>query len=423
MPEITPYQIGDLIVRKGHLQELVYRITDIETGNREPVYVCKAIAETLEDRLFRRYHSEVQKLAGPLDTRYIKEPNLSVRRTRLLTQLNRLLEICSESSSDDYEIVRKFQSMLRYGYDFEGPAWFCTTIAESLDCPNQLSWAPSIETVDNDIRRRHGRCGTLFNHIKKYHRTTLTDVEINRLGYLVGSHFLNSWNYGFEIVSGDQIIDAYLHGPESCMVGQPQLRLYASNPDKVSLLKISQDNKYIGRALLWNTDDGTRVLDRIYPSDGGPHIGAAHTFAEKEGWDWKLRQDYMDGGFKSKRMDYTVTLSLTNKPWTREAGFPYMDTFKYADDVDGNKLTLLLTEDRIKFELTNGGYTEDGESNEPVHICENCEEEYEEEPIYITSEQINICGDCYDNYFTSIEYRHTAGAYISEAIRTEDTTV
>jgi hypothetical protein len=42
------------------------------------------------------------------------------------------------------------------------------------------------------------------------------------------------------------------------------MKLYADNPDKISMVVLLHDNKLAGRALIWKLDDGSTYLDRIY---------------------------------------------------------------------------------------------------------------------------------------------------------------
>jgi hypothetical protein len=79
-----------------------------------------------------------------------------------------------------------------------------------------------------------------------------------------------------EIVKGDDIIYWYNESNyfknsgtlgNSCMRHAKRsefLRIYADNPDKISMIILKQFDKLIARALFWELDDGRIYLDRIY---------------------------------------------------------------------------------------------------------------------------------------------------------------
>lgn len=90
----------------------------------------------------------------------------------------------------------------------------------------------------------------------------------------------NSTNRKIEIVNGDKILywynqDHYYGGGgtlgNSCMrfpEKNKYMKIYASNPNKISMVILTEDNKLIARALLWKLDQSTSgkkiYLDRIY---------------------------------------------------------------------------------------------------------------------------------------------------------------
>lgn len=145
--------------------------------------------------------------------------------------------------------------------------------------------------------------------------------------------------FSFEIVSGRDIIAAYKDGPPSCMAGKTgQLRLYVSNPEKVSLVKIYDQGEYKGRAILWLLDDNRQFLDRIYP---GNDIMAAwmRSVAKELGWVHKM-QDSVGGDTTS---EHALLVTLKH-PSNRR--IPYLDTLFKLFNVDTNTIT--LTDSNIK---------------------------------------------------------------------------
>lgn len=102
----------------------------------------------------------------------------------------------------------------------------------------------------------------------------------------------------------------------SCMTGQKSnlTELYAINPDKINLAVYIVDGKVLARALFWHCDDGSKVLDRVYP-DGSKNIYALINWARNKGYYTKYY------GLKKK---HKVTINVKNV-------VPYLDTFIYAE--------------------------------------------------------------------------------------------
>lgn len=73
-----------------------------------------------------------------------------------------------------------------------------------------------------------------------------------------------------EILTGKAIVDFYRKGEiPSCMTGKRAhlTELYALNPTKAGLFVYRINGKAIFRGLLWTTDSGMKILDRVYSSD------------------------------------------------------------------------------------------------------------------------------------------------------------
>jgi len=79
----------------------------------------------------------------------------------------------------------------------------------------------------------------------------------------------NSTNRKIEIVNGDKILywynqDHYYGSGEK----NKYMKIYESNPNKISMVILNEDNKLIARALLWKLDQSTNgkkiYLDRVY---------------------------------------------------------------------------------------------------------------------------------------------------------------
>lgn len=156
--------------------------------------------------------------------------------------------------------------------------------------------------------------------------------------------------YTFEVVSGEELIDSYVSddAPRSCMKtvylsnggDSSYLDLYRNNPDKVQLVRILQHGVYFGRALLWTSDQGTKILDRVYPSDGGIHTSLIRRWAERLGYAYKVRDTYTDEQLSDNK-EYTITLDAKGL-----VGMPYLDTFKFANDWMYRKDKILISNKR-----------------------------------------------------------------------------
>lgn len=149
-------------------------------------------------------------------------------------------------------------------------------------------------------------------------------------------------SYTFEVVSGQAIVEAYVHGPKSCMSGDEnrgQTQFYADNAN-VSLVKIHEDGTYMGRALLWTLENGNRFLDRVYPSDGGAHTQAVREWAKDQGWMVRTRDNASDRSLENgTEADLRVVVDTFTARRT-----PYLDTLLYVVADESGKLVLVSPE-------------------------------------------------------------------------------
>lgn len=130
---------------------------------------------------------------------------------------------------------------------------------------------------------------------------------------------LKDFDYTFELVEGGAVSDTYYAEYfGSCMHQSPAVRFYDENPEVVKLLRIIQGGRLKGRALVWTLTDGSRFLDRVYPSDGGSHIHAAWRYAQEQGWYY--RTTYGAVAEWEGPEDMRVRVRDVN-------AYPYMDTF------------------------------------------------------------------------------------------------
>ncbi len=124
---------------------------------------------------------------------------------------------------------------------------------------------------------------------------------------------------------------------ENCMrheYCQPFLDIYAKNPDKVSVAVVKSEGGLIAaRALLWKTDFGDVVMDRIYSADK-MFTTILQNWASEKGYYYRAKNDSQPHNAKlfvyngsNVFEKFTVTLKKHKFP-----SYPFLDTFCYMDD-------------------------------------------------------------------------------------------
>lgn len=127
----------------------------------------------------------------------------------------------------------------------------------------------------------------------------------------------------------------------SCMsnVNPDYFDIYISNPDvcELVILKSEDDASLIvGRALLWTLRDGKKFMDRIYTIKDS-EVSLFKDWAKENGWYSKQYNSSTDSGRANAPDGMQVdlgTLVVDIKKGMYEA-YPYLDTLKYFNPVDG----------------------------------------------------------------------------------------
>jgi hypothetical protein len=181
----------------------------------------------------------------------------------------------------------------------------------------------------------------------------------------------------FEIVSGEEILKYYnINNYEdfdegqlgqSCLNNKPHeiFDMYVMNPNVVKLviLKAPESDKIIGRALLWQTNEGL-FMDRIYTSKDSDvalfkmYAGSIDSWSkELQTSSYKYRSDFhyffqIEKNGEMKKGDLIV--QLDNYGFNK---YPYLDTFCYYNRDTGQ---LCNDKDDIDADIlvcnTDGGY-------------------------------------------------------------------
>ena len=145
----------------------------------------------------------------------------------------------------------------------------------------------------------------------------------------------------FEEVKGRRIYDKYQYDnyydasgslANSCMAEADSswLEPYTDN-DTVSLVifKATEDeDMIIGRAILWETLDGKKVMDRIYTNNDSD-VELFRQYAQENGWWYKSNNNSAARieGIGPEGQDQNLSIDVQLKK--DHENFPYMDTLKY----------------------------------------------------------------------------------------------
>ena len=147
------------------------------------------------------------------------------------------------------------------------------------------------------------------------------------------------------LLSGYDISNFYKHldkfsALKSCMSGENfyKTEFYSINPDKVKLVNYNDK----ARALLWTSDNGKIILDRVYPTDCSFQSALLQKWAREKGY---LQDITLD-------QKLFITLNHNNI-------FPFLDTFHHGK-VSKKKIRLcneIFPTENCTLRETSGSYT------------------------------------------------------------------
>lgn len=188
-----------------------------------------------------------------------------------------------------------------------------------------------------------------INKLLNYLGSSIEDIKDYEIEELIG-HLKKADTTQLREVTGDDILKAYHCGNYdegetmgSCMrfeSAQEYLKIYTDNPEQVSCLVLinPENDKVRGRALIWTTTDGTRVMDRVYTTNK-EYDTFFYNYAEENGL-----KTYRSGS-------YEVVLENGGE----YDYYPYMDTFMYYTPDTG----ILSTDDgELELQDTSGRSSE-----------------------------------------------------------------
>ena len=241
--------------------------------------------------------------------------------------------------------------------------------------------------------------GRYIRRQMKINSSLLSDEVLNSFSqefirYLVSTQEV-SLNKRIKYLSGSKITSHYSNAiTNSCMTGEDStyVELYGLNPDKVSLVVLDS----FARALLWTCDDGTKVLDRIYPS-GSKEVAILTQWAIDKGYVRRLNPDRAGYEEDEQLSDFSVR-SITLK---YADYFPYMDTFKFAKKISDDEV--IISNLKSYFDSRNDFceaiHTDGKLPWDAVPHCECCEERIRRGDDY-ERHGMTYCSQCFNERFT-----------------------
>jgi hypothetical protein len=147
----------------------------------------------------------------------------------------------------------------------------------------------------------------------------------------------------FELWKGQDIMDAYSsenyedcsgsHLDNSCMNDSEYVLFYSAIEECEVLVLLDEDRSYgptiKGRALVWTDYKGRRIMDRVYYNFSKDYQKFLN-WAKENNVYYKKTQSTFILGDKEERIE--TKIKVPNVFTYRGDGFPYMDTFCYAQD-------------------------------------------------------------------------------------------
>ena len=209
--------------------------------------------------------------------------------------------------------------------------------------------------------RQEIRIGRAMRSLLNAKKITFTDAEIETFvnGFRGILSVMNDVFSRFEIVDGEDLFFWYKRenyesqtmgnlGTSCQAVGRKDwLEIYIDNPDTVKLLilkSFENPNKIVGRSLLWNLEDGKKLMDYVYTNKDSDR-NVFKEFAKSKGY--IIRDDgdneTLVAYTKPKPEGYNSYPSVdTMRHWDRNTGklsnrrFPGSEEIYWDNDGDGD---------------------------------------------------------------------------------------
>jgi hypothetical protein len=217
----------------------------------------------------------------------------------------------------------------------------------------------------NEQKKTKIKIGRLINKLSQQINIEFEDIELEDfINAFKGFNALNRGNSKFEIIRGEEIKKYYLYTNyqnmkgqlgESCMRYkrcQEYFSIYTQNPDICSLLILrGEGKKIIGRAIVWQTEQGHLYLDRVYSNNDSDNVlfnayardTLGCTYSYDEIFSFKFKK-YLELSIRPKNIKFDK--------------YPYMDTFRFYYTQNGSlySVPIVTDEDAVEMILTTGNY-------------------------------------------------------------------
>ena len=166
------------------------------------------------------------------------------------------------------------------------------------------------------------------------------------------------WHENYKEMAGDL--------GRSCMARNKFFNIYTQNPEVCRLLVLLEDDKVIGRSLIWKLDRNNGeseieyFMDRQYTIEQSDVVKFTN-YAKENGWAYKTynnHHSYSNITYLGKEMNCEMVVKVEKKNYDE---YPYMDTFKRFDPKTGELFNDTDKDDhegQYLLEDTDGDYTE-----------------------------------------------------------------
>lgn len=166
------------------------------------------------------------------------------------------------------------------------------------------------------------------------------------------------WHENYKEMAGDL--------GRSCMARKKFFNIYTQNPEVCRLLVLLEDDKVIGRSLIWKLDRNNGeseieyFMDRQYTIEQSDVVKFTN-YAKENGWAYKTynnHHSYSNITYLGKEMNCEMVVKVEKKNYDE---YPYMDTFKRFDPKTGELFNDTDKDDhegQYLLEDTDGDYTE-----------------------------------------------------------------
>lgn len=191
-------------------------------------------------------------------------------------------------------------------------------------------------------RRYKGKPGAFINKIFK----DVPNKEVENFATLWKTFSLEK-AFNFKVVEGEDVRKYYSEDhhhkcsgslENSCMKYdkcQKYLDIYVDNGVKMLVMFFKETDEILGRALLWETIDGKKVMDRIYTVYDEEYLNHFIKWADDNDYYYKTKQNWFQAiqfTKKGKSDEFKFEIKLNNSDYKY---YPYLDTFKFLDKNSG----------------------------------------------------------------------------------------